>query len=155
MLFDAQRIADASTALYGVPRVIVVLVDPTAIETDGEYDPETREVRLTKAVLALPSWRGLLAHELGHVTLGHESLGDDIDAATAEQAELDATARAVEILVRVVGLSVEEAVDYFVQSFLRIKTRLEREKAAPAPGVPHPDVAMRDLLERFPHVTVS
>jgi len=152
ILAEAQLIADETTALYGVPPVSVALVDATAIEPDGEYDPWTREVRLKRTVLALP-WRGLLAHELGHVSLSHDVDGLCSDVATVERAELKANARGVEILVRVVGLSVEEAVDHFVQAFRRIKTRLEREHAEPPLGQPHPDVALRDLLTRFPEVS--
>jgi hypothetical protein len=151
ILVEAQRIADATTALYGVPPVFVVLVDSVSTGGTGEYEPLTRTVRLKRAtVLGGPTWRGLVAHELGHVVSLHDVDGLCTDVATAERAELDANARGVEILIHVVGLSVQEAIDYFVQSFLRIKKRLEEEHIELSPGEPHPDVAMRDLLARFP-----
>jgi len=139
ILVEAQRIADATTALYGVPPVFVVLVDSVSTGGTGEYEPLTRTVRLKRAtVLGGPTWRGLVAHELGHVVSLHDVDGLCTDVATAERAELDANARGVEILIHVVGLSVQEAIDYFVQSFLRIKKRLEESTSSSLPASPTP-----------------
>jgi hypothetical protein len=95
----------------------------------------------------------LMAHELGHYVLGHEPASFVSSTAEwqriQEQRELDANAKAVEILMRASGLTQREAVDMVV-------ARLRRAQRAIDGGAPltsghrTPAEEIADLLSRFP-----
>jgi len=100
-----------------------------------------------------------MAHELGHYVLGHDS----VIRRAASQAEyprfqewreLDANAKAVEILVRVQGLSEPEAVK-MIADVLRRAADAELRGAPPTPGHLPPGTELADLLARFPESEVA
>ena len=128
VLAEAQRIADVATAMHHVSPVTVTVVD--ADDVAGEWHPETRIIGIKRSAFERPSWwPPILAHELGHATLNHgRYLGTD--PRVAEQRELDANARAVEILVRVTRRTQSEAVALFIEECERYRAKLEASARA-------------------------
>ena len=101
--------------------------------------PQSRTILLRRAfMLSAPTWeRHLgLAHELAHATLNHTESIQHI----AQQQELDANARSVEILVRFFDVSSDDAIGYIVEAYQDL------DPADVLPGEPFPDEALRDLL---------
>lgn len=111
-------------------------------------------------MLERPTRDALVAHELGHFLLGHEAvraLYGQLETprtlqewATAQaRREMDANAKAVEILVRVRGLSEGTAVRHML-TLLRGAALVQRRGARPLVGHAPACDEMRDLLARFP-----
>jgi len=151
ILAEAQRIADATTALYNLAPISVVLRDTADVA--GEWLLATRTIILRTSILADASWRAVFAHEVGHALRGdgHDALTDE----QSQQCEFDATALGVEVLTCIVGLSLREAVECCVDAIRGLKERIETREVKLLPGDPDPDVMLHDLLARFPGVTGS
>jgi len=149
ILAEAQRIVDETTSLYNVAPISVVLRDTADVA--GEWLLATRTVILRTSTLADAAWRAVFAHEVGHALRGdgHDALTDE----QSQQCELDATALGVEVLVRIVGLSLREAVECCVDAIRGLKERIETREVKLLPGDPDPDLMIRDLLGRFPEVS--
>jgi len=95
----------------------------------------------------------VIAHELGHYVLGHEpaaSVSSQADWQRAqEQRELDANAKAVEILMRANGMSQSDAVRIVSEALQRAQRAIDR--GAPlTPGHLTPAAELADLKARFP-----
>src|SRR5882724_1446111 len=95
----------------------------------------------------------VIAHELGHYVLGHEpaaSVSSQADWQRAqEQRELDANAKAVEILMRANGMSQSDAVRIVSEALQRAQRAVDR--GAPlTPGHLTPAAELADLKARFP-----
>jgi IrrE N-terminal-like domain len=105
-------------------------------------------------MLDSPGLTKLVAHELGHYVLGHDSIiPQAVSQAEWERAqqqrELDANAKAVEILVRAQGLSETAALQMVVDALRRAQDAQTR--GAPlTPGHLPASAELADLLARFP-----
>jgi hypothetical protein len=95
----------------------------------------------------------LIAHELGHYVLGHEPAATVSSTAhwqrAQEQRELDANAKAVEILMRVEEMTQRAAVIILVEH-LRGSQRAVDRGASLTPGHLAPAAEIADLMSRFP-----
>src|SRR5262249_32925539 len=151
---DQRQAVDAFVAtacrLYGLGSIPVVIGDiPGA---GGEWGNGT--ISLNRGMLT--DWRrdALLAHELGHAVLGHRSFATssfESPATMGEWArltvprELDANAKAVEILARVKGWPVGRALQ-FMADFLGAAYEAQR-RGQPIPvGHPAARQARRGVL---------
>jgi IrrE N-terminal-like domain len=149
-----QLVADRTTEDYRLPRLRISVQPPTNLNTGAVYRQGNVlvNVRMLDAGLS-PSLKVLIAHELGHYVLGHEPASFVSSTAEwqriQEQRELDANAKAVEILMRAWGLTQREAVAMVVE-------RLRRAQHAIDGGAPltsghrTPNEEIADLLSRFP-----
>jgi len=165
-LREAQEIADRTTAAYGVPRVKVYTTP--LFGAVGVYRDREGWIMLRPDILDDIDFLSTIAHELGHVTLGHKVLGGDIcDPARAnaqglwkcvpirspqgkawlQKMELDANARAIEIMVRVMGMTQAAALRRFAA--LLVRNANLRPRGGHLGGCRELD----DLLSRFPPVT--
>jgi hypothetical protein len=153
--------ADATSRLYGMGRIPVV-----AGQTPG-FGALWRNGTVQVVPRALTEdWRdALLAHELGHAVLGHgtgASPGSFDDAPRGRgdrrwmvPEELDANAKAVEILTRVRSWSERRSLRA-VYWWLLGQHREEQAGRPVPPGHLPACAEIRDLLERFPeHVAVT
>ena len=105
---EMQRFADRAADVYGKPRVRITVQPATNLNTGGGYRQGNIFVNVT--MLDSPSLTKLMAHELGHYILGHDGfIPNAVSQAEwtlgQQQRELDANAKAVEILVRAGGLT--------------------------------------------------
>ncbi|PYM89800.1 MAG: hypothetical protein DME04_25170 [Candidatus Rokuibacteriota bacterium] len=95
----------------------------------------------------------LVAHELAHYVLGHDRPVAGASMAEFQRAqelrELDANAKAVEILIRVKGMSEKDAVDTVV-AHLRSAQRVVERGGPITPGHRTPAAEIADLLARYP-----
>lgn len=110
-------------------------------------------ISLSPDFLAPGPWRDVvLAHEVAHHLLGHDGpLPLEWDGQSqAQQRELDADAKAVEVLQRVRGLSEEEAFRRVYEAHWSLKRALGASLFSLPPGHPAPCVKLADLLRRFP-----
>ena len=71
-LKEAQDIATQTTKLYGVPHVSVFSYEMMSPDVAGGYAPHQGLILLRRSTLDDKFFLPVLAHELGHVTLGHE-----------------------------------------------------------------------------------
>jgi hypothetical protein len=148
---DVRRFADGAAAAYDLPRIRVTIEPATNLGIGGRY--RQGNFYLNVRMLDSSNLTALVAHELAHYVLGHDALVSASSTAQFQQAqelrELDANAKAVEILMRVKGLSQREAVDVVV-THLRAAEAGIACGGALAPG--HRPLAdeIADLLARFP-----
>jgi len=109
---DVQRFADATTAAYKLPPIRVTIDRATNLGIGAYY--RQGNFYLNETQLDTGNVTALVAHELAHYVLGHDAplTGAATLAESAQKQELrelDANAKAVEILVRVKGLSERQA----------------------------------------------
>ena len=146
-LREAQAFADRTTAAYQVAAVNVV----PSIRLRTIYDPSDRSISVDPRSLDDRDWLLSLAHELGHVTLAHRH--ERIrDVTELRHMELDANARAIEILVRVRGWSEDDAVRRLAGYFVAANDKIRSGTRRLASGHLPPCHELDDLLERFPAV---
>src|SRR5436309_9086975 len=147
---DVQRFADATAAAYNLSRIRVTIEPATNLGIGGRY--RQGNFYLNVRMLGSGGLTAVVAHELAHYVLRHEPISGVSVAElqrVQELRELDANAKAVEILMRVRGMSQTEAVR-------TMATHLRRAQAvtgcggALAPGHCPPADEMADLLSRFP-----
>lgn len=145
---EAQALADRTTTVYRVPPVRVT----RSFWLRTVYQAHASAIAVDPRVFDGGDWPLIMAHELGHVTLGHREQ-ESRDRQMVQQMELDANSRAIEILVRVLGWSEQEAVrrfaGYLVDANDRIRAgtrRLSRAHLSPCNE-------LDDLLKRFPSVS--
>jgi hypothetical protein len=95
-----------------------------------------------------------VALELAHYVLGHDAPlpGDTIEQLERayQQRELDANAKAVEILTRVRGISEREALRKMYLYLRRVQLELERDPELDLAGHRPPCEEIADLFRRFP-----
>ncbi len=158
-LKEAQDIANETTRLYAVPHVSVFLYEDLGPNTAGGYAGRQGWILPRRSALEDWTFMPVLAHELGHATLRHEqqvAMPRDQPPTMAayrralQQRELDANARAVEIMVRVLKKSEPEAV-MTIASYL---AGANTSRGGRAIGIPqnhmHPCDQLQDLTVRFP-----
>ena len=149
---EIQRLADRTTAFYGLPSVRISVQRATNLNIGGVY--RQGNIFLNVRMLDSPGLTKLVAHELGHYVLGHDSIiPQAVSQAEWERAqqqrELDANAKAVEILVRAQGLSETAALQMVVDALRRAQDAQTR--GAPlTPGHLPASAELADLLARFP-----
>jgi hypothetical protein len=150
-LSDVQRFADATAATYGLLRIPVTVEPGTNLGIGGRY--RQGNFYLNASTLESGHLNAIVAHELGHYVLGHEPGPSGVSMAemlkAQEPLELDANAKAVEILVRVKGMAQRQAVRTIVV-FLRSAQSAQTRGLANAPGHRPPAEEITDLLARFP-----
>jgi len=152
---DVQRFADATAKTYGLPRIPVTIQPSTNLGIGGVY--RQGNFFLNVAMLESGHLTAIVAHELGHYVLGHEptsgvSMAELVRA--QEIRELDANAKAVEILMRVKGMPRPQAVRTIVVFLLTVQNAQSRGQPL-TQGHRPPAEEIADLLARFPDGTVS
>ena len=151
-LDEVQRLADRTTAVYRLPSVRISVQPATNLNIGGVY--RQGNIFLNVRMLDSPGLTKLVAHELGHYVLGHDSIIPQV-ASQAEweraqqRRELDANAKAVEILVRAQGLTEGEALQ-IVADALRRSQDAQTRGAPLTPGHLPASAELADLLARFP-----
>jgi Zn-dependent peptidase ImmA (M78 family) len=148
---EIQSFADRTTRVYNLPGVRISIQSATNLNIGAMY--RQGNIFVNVRMLDSPSLTKLIAHELGHYVLGHEpaaSVSSQADWQRAQQQrELDANAKAVEILVRAKGMSQREAVQMVADSLQRAQRAVDR--GAPlTPGHLTPAEELADLRARFP-----
>src|SRR5947209_20466513 len=98
---EMQRFADRATALYGKPPISISIQRATNLNIGALY--RQGNIFVNVRMLDSPNLTKLMAHELGHYVLGHDGfIPQAVSQAEwqrgQEQRELDANAKAVEIL---------------------------------------------------------
>jgi Zn-dependent peptidase ImmA (M78 family) len=160
---EIQRFADRTTALYGLPSVRITIQPATNLNIGAIY--RQGNVLVNVQMLSSPSLTKMIAHELGHYVLGHYVLGHDGFVPNAasqaewtrgqQQRELDANAKAVEILVRAGGLTEVEAVKVVADALRRSAEAQARHNLPLTPGHLPASAELADLLARFPASDVT
>ena len=150
---EVQRFADRTTTLYGVPPVRISVQSATNLNIGAVY--RQGNIYVNVRMLDSPNLTKTIAHELGHYVLGHDSIiPQAVSQAEYQRAqerrELDANAKAVEILMRVQGLSQSEAVKVVADGLRRSRDAQERNGLPLAPGHLPASAELADLLARFP-----
>lgn len=154
---EIQSFADRTTALYGFPSVRISVQAETNLNIGAAY--RQGNVFVNARMLSSSHLTKTIAHELGHYVLGHDSVIRQASSQAEyqriqEQRELDANAKAVEILVRVQGLGQKEAVRLIAEGLRRAQAAQER--GAPlTPGHLPASAELADLLARFPDTDVT
>ena len=148
---EVRDMADATARVYGVRR-IAVLVGDNIEGVGGTYHRGLFTV--TTSMLTSRHRDSIVAHELAHYLLDHDrpfagTLALDWQR-EQELRELEANAKAVEILVRVRGLTEEQALRVVYDHLLAFN-RLVVERRTVIPwGHRAPCEEIADLLRRFP-----
>lgn len=138
-LQEAQRIADRTTKVYGVPgvRVYAASLGPS---TSGSYFGQTDWIFIRPESLTGKRLLVLISHELGHATLRHRPT----EPPSVER-ERNANRRGVEILMKVLGLSEREALETYAEYFIGAnRYRHGRDVLLPAGHLP-PCEELREL----------
>jgi hypothetical protein len=148
---EVRAMADDTARAYGVSR-IAVLVGSNIEGVGGSY----RRGLFTISTPMLRSGHrdSVVAHELAHYLLGHDR---PLSGALAldwqreqERRELDANAKAVEILVRVRGFREEQALSLIYDHLLAFNRLVVAARTVIPWGHRPPCEEIADLLERFP-----
>ncbi len=118
---EIQRFADQATALYGKQSLRISIQRATNLNIGALY---RQGIFVNVRMLDSPNLTKLMAHELGHYVLGHDGfIAQAVSQAEwtrgQQQRELDANAKAVEILVRAGGMTEPEAVKIVADSLRR------------------------------------
>jgi len=155
---EIQRLADRATAIYGLPRLRISIQPATNLNIGALYRQGNIFVNVT--MLTSPGLTKLVAHELGHYVLGHSGfIPNAVSQAEwqrgQEQKELDANAKAVEILVRAGGLTEPEAVKIVADSLRRSADAQARNNLPLTPGHLPASAELADLLVRYPNAGVT
>lgn len=148
---EVRAIADDTARVYGVSR-ISVLVGSNIEGVGGTY-------RRGLFTISTPMLRSrhrdsVVAHELAHYLLDHDrplsgTLALDWQR-EQERRELDANAKAVEILVRVRGVREEQALSLIYDHLLAFNRLVVAERTVIPWGHRPPCEEIADLLGRFP-----
>jgi hypothetical protein len=151
VVVDVQRFADATTAAYKLPRIRLTIEPATNLGIGGRY--RLGNFYLNERMLTSGNLNALVAHELAHYVLGHDSPVAGSSMAEFQLAqelrELDANAKAVEILMRGLGLSQRQAVETMVVFLRAAQAHVDRGNAL-AWGHRPPVEEIADLIARYP-----
>ena len=150
-LAEVRALAAETARAYGRPP-IHLLVSHNAQGPPGSYRRGFFSV--SALTLSSPFRDAIVAHELGHYVLGHEAPLRGATTADLErdyqQRELDANAKAVEILASVGGMSEVRALKSVYTYLLGIRWALDRYPRLDLSGHKPPCEEIADLLSRFP-----
>jgi hypothetical protein len=150
--FDEVRaFADETARRYGLlPIHVLVSHDPDS--PVGSY--RRGFFAVNRLVLGSEFRDAIVAHELAHYVLGHDAplVGGTGDARRreVEQRELDANAKAVEILARVRAVPEDQALRMVYSYLLNVHRRLQRSPGEDLLGHRPPCDEIADLLGRYP-----
>jgi hypothetical protein len=147
---EVRALADATARAYRVPRIAVV-VGPNVEGVGGTYRQGL--FTITTSMLTSRHRDSIVAHELAHYLLGHDrplagTLAIEWQR-EQELRELEANAKAVEILARVRRLPEEQAVSLVYDHLLSFHRLVEARRTVIPWGHRAPCVEMADLLGRF------
>jgi hypothetical protein len=150
---EIQLLADRATAIYGKPSLRITIQRATNLNIGAVY--RQGNVFVNIRMLDSPNLTKMMAHELGHYVLGHDGfIPQAVSQAEwqrgQEQRELDANAKAVEILVRAGGLTEPVAVKVVADALRRSADNQERYNLPITPGHLPARAELADLLARFP-----
>jgi len=153
---EIQSFADRTARIYDLPGVRISIQPATNLNVGAMY--RQGNIFVNVRMLDSASLTKVIAHELGHYVLGHEPAASIVSQTewqrTQEQRELDANAKAVEILVRANGMSQREAVQMVAEALQRAQRAVDR--GAPlTPGHLTPAQELADLRNRFPEARES
>ncbi|PYN84490.1 MAG: hypothetical protein DMD87_27160 [Candidatus Rokuibacteriota bacterium] len=157
-LDEIQRFADRATAVYGKPFVKISVQRATNLNIGAVY--RQGNIFLNERMLDSPNLKKTIAHELGHYVLGHSGfIPNAVSQAdwqrAQEQKELDANAKAVEILMRADGLTEPEAVKVVADALRRSADAQAKNNLPLTPGHLPASAELADLLARFPDSAVT
>jgi hypothetical protein len=152
-LREAQRLANEVTSAYGVEQVRVIAGD----YLDSWYSRQHGWIGVEARILTTDELNVILPFFLGRATLRHRD--PPYERKHMEQDTLAANWRAIEIMVRFLGMSEREAVGRFGGYFIGINDRLlahvefAKEYGRLDPvlrvGHPHPCEQLKDLWSHF------
>jgi hypothetical protein len=148
---EVRALADRAARLYGLPP-IHVLVSRNPQDPPGSY---RRSFFSVSAITLVSTFRdAVVAHELAHYVLGHDAplpgaTPEDFRRAYQER-ELDANAKAVEILTRAAEMSEEQALRTMYVYLAGVHWARERYPRLNLSGHKPPCEEIGDLLSRFP-----
>jgi Zn-dependent peptidase ImmA (M78 family) len=136
---EIQRFADRATEVYGKPRVRVTIQPATNLNIGAFYRQGNFFINVR--MLDSANLTKLVAHELAHYILGHDGF---IPGAVSQaewtrgqqQRELDANAKAVEILVRAEGADGTRGGEGRSGCAAPIRRRAGTQQPAPHAGAP-------------------
>jgi hypothetical protein len=150
-LDEVRAFADETARRYGL-QPIHVLVSHNPDSPVGSY--RRGFFAVNRLVLGSEFRDAIVAHELAHYVLGHDvSLAgatNDARRREREQRELDANAKAVEILVWVKQVPEDQALRMVYSYLLNVHRRLQRSPGEDLLGHRPPCDEIADLLGRFP-----
>jgi hypothetical protein len=148
---EVRGFADRTARAYGLSP-IHVLVSQNPQDPPGSY---RRGFFSVSAITLTSTFRdAIVAHELAHYVLGHDAPlpGDSSEEMKRayQERELDANAKAVEILARAGGMTEERALKTMYAYLLGVHWALERYPRLNLSGHKPPCEEIADLLTRFP-----
>ena len=150
-LDEVRAFADETARRYGL-EPIHVLVSHNPDSPVGSY--RRGFFAVNQLVLGSEFRDAIVAHELAHYVLGHDAplAGATHDARRreVEQRELDANARAVEILAWVRQVPEDQALRMVYSYLLNVHRRLQRSPGEDLLGHRPPCDEIVDLLGRYP-----
>jgi hypothetical protein len=154
-LDEVRAFADETARRYG-REPIHVLVSHNPDSPVGSY--RRGFFAVNRLVLSSEFRDAIVAHELAHYVLGHDAAlaGATSDARRreVEQRELDANAKAVEILAWVRQVPVDQALRMVYSYLLNVHRRLLRSPGEDLLGHRPPCDEIADLLGRYPQQLV-
>ena len=155
---DIQHLADRATDVYGKPRVRITIQPATNLNIGAIYRQGNFFINVR--MLDSPNLTKLVAHELAHYILGHDGFVPNAVSQAEwtrgqQQKELDANAKAVEILVRAGGMTEPEAVKVVADALRRSADAQARHNLPLPPGHLPASAELADLLARFPASDVT
>jgi hypothetical protein len=148
---EVRAMADEVARVYGMRRISVVMGDNME-GVGGTYRHGL--FTITTAMLTSRHRDSIVAHELAHYLLGHDrplagTLSLDWQR-EQELRELEANAKAVEVLVRVRRLSEQEALSVVYEHLLAFNRLVVARRTVIPWGHRAPCEEIADLLGRFP-----
>jgi hypothetical protein len=154
-LEEVRVFADETARHYGLPR-IHVLVSHNPESPVGAY--RRGFFAVNRLVLGSEFRDAIVAHELAHYVLGHDAPlaggTPETRRRDREQRELDANAKAVEILARVKHVPEDQSLRMVYSYLLNVHRRLQRAPGEDLLGHRPPCEEIADLLARYPRQLV-
>jgi len=154
-LDEVRAFADETARRYG-REPIHVLVSHNPDSPVGSY--RRGFFAVNRLVLGSEFRDAIVAHELAHYVLGHDAplagATGDARRREVEQRELDANAKAVEILAWVRAVPEDQALRMVYSYLLNVHRRLQRSPGEDLLGHRPPCDEIADLLGRYPQQLV-
>ncbi len=148
---ELKAFADETARVYELPK-IQLLMNEDVPGLNAAY--RRGQLAVSAALLLYPYRDAIVAHELAHYVLGHDAplraRGGYERQREQELREMEANAKAVEILTRVKGISEEQALRTMYAYLLAFHRAVQRGPARMPPGHRPPCEEAADLLAQFP-----